>query len=77
MWRFNSFEKFPTMLKDEISSLYPNTEINIIAEPNRRFSTWIHGSNAVCNSDRLSTFNWITQEDYRENGFNCITDTYQ
>ncbi|CAI9741794.1 Hypothetical predicted protein [Octopus vulgaris] len=59
------FPGFVERMKKEISALAPpNTEVNIIALPEREYSPWIGGSRLASRppTDDL----WITKEEYKE-----------
>lgn len=62
------FLNFPQILEHEISSLFPNLKINIHAEPNRRYNTWIHASEASMSPHTK----WISNEQFQEIGINCL-----
>lgn len=64
---------FPIMgerLKKCISKHVPNTVINVIAEPERRFLKWIGGNKWA--SEALDKNMWISKADYEENGPDII-----
>jgi actin beta/gamma 1 len=61
------FPDLSERLRKEITLLAPETmNINIIAPPERKYSTWIGGSMLAS----LSTFQimWISKQDYDESG---------
>ena len=64
------YNNFPEQLNDKVSQLFPNSKIRIRAEKDRKYHTFLFGS--LFTSDNRSKRGWITYEDYKEYGPNCI-----
>ena len=62
------YNNFPEMLKDKVSQLFPNKKIQIYAEKERRYHTWIFGSEFATKHEN----GWIYKEDYDEHGPTCV-----
>ena len=61
------FENMKERMKYELTELAPSTySINVLAPPERKYSTWLGGSILAA----LSTFQtmWINKQDYDETG---------
>lgn len=65
------FRNFDQRLKTELAKLAPSgTEINIVADPERKYTSWIGG--AMFASTSFIQENWVTRREYDEIGAACI-----
>ena len=66
-------ERFTNEIKDLINESMKK-EIKVIANPERKFATWIGGS--ILSIISSMDDKWITKEEYGENGPNIIIDRF-
>lgn len=65
------FPGFPERMQKELASLVPpNTNLNVLAVPNRKHNVWIGGS--IIASQSAFKEMWLTKEEYEESGPSII-----